>query len=222
METPLWQFWTDWTVKALGTLATFLAAFIALFGPWLRYRIAPPRLVIARTSDEGWQGILRTFDSAGQSQDTKGFWYHVRVGNKTLWNPVTDVYIFLLSVEEPDAAGHFKTVWFGNAALGWRNDRDPQPKKVGHISYECDLCHILKSPLQVQLSPIIQGQFRTAYTEAFRIALTLKAKGVEAQSDDLRIEISWNGKWSDDKVEMKHHLVIKEVPRRNQNAASTS
>ena len=29
MQTPVWQFWTDWIVKALGTLATFLAVFVA-------------------------------------------------------------------------------------------------------------------------------------------------------------------------------------------------
>jgi hypothetical protein len=32
MSTPLWQFWTDWGVKALGTLGTFAAVLVALFG----------------------------------------------------------------------------------------------------------------------------------------------------------------------------------------------
>jgi hypothetical protein len=31
MGPPEWQFWTDWAVKALGTLATLLAVVVALF-----------------------------------------------------------------------------------------------------------------------------------------------------------------------------------------------
>jgi hypothetical protein len=38
------------------------------------------------------------------------------------------------------------------------------------------------------------------YTDKFKIRLTLQARGVEKDSDELRIEISWDGKWADNKT----------------------
>jgi hypothetical protein len=211
MQTPVWQFWTDWTVKALGTLATFLAVFVALFGSWLRNWIAPPQLNIGLVSSEGYPSTLVVYDNTGTKQhETPGFWYHVRVSNRTRWNPVTELHIFLLLVEEEDAARDFQRVWAGHAALAWRHEANPLPKKIGYAA-ECDLCHILKDPLQLRLSPIVRGQVPEVYTQACRIRLTLQARGLEADSDLLGIEIFWEGQWSDDRIEMKRDLVVRET-----------
>ena len=208
MPTPLWQFWTDLTVKALGTVATFLAVFVALFGSWWRNVIVPPRLTISLARGDGFPYILRLENrETKEVRQTPGFWYHVRVDNHTRWNPVSDVYVFLLSVEELDAADQFKPIWVGQAALGWRLDANPQPKKIGYTA-ECDLCHILKDPLSVNLSPIVLGQVPSIFTQATRLRLTLRARGIEADSNQLRVQIAWDGQWSDDKAEMSRHLVV--------------
>lgn len=213
MSTPLWQFWTDWGIKTLGTLATFIAVFVALFGSRLRHRLTPPRLSIALSSANGAAGTLHVFDPATNkaTHQTSGFWHHVRVENKTRADPVTGVHIFLLLIEAPDvASGEFERVWEGDAKLGWRHEPDPEPKKIGYPA-ECDLCHILKEPLEVRLSPLVRGQVPDRFTQPFKLALTLQARGVEADSRPLRVEISWNGKWSDDRAEMSRHLVVKPV-----------
>jgi hypothetical protein len=49
------------------------------------------------------------------------------------------------------------------------------------------------------------------FAQPFRLFLTLQARGVEAESNSLRLEISWDGKWSDAEAEMKRHLVVKPV-----------
>jgi hypothetical protein len=189
MVPPLWQFWTNWAVLALGTLATFLAVFVALFGSWLRNRIVPPKLTLALVNAEGYHYPSNSRDQSGNQIVTDGFWYHVQVENKFRWNPVTDLYIFLLSIEEEDAAGDLKPVWTGNAPLTWRHEANPQPKKIGYRA-ECDLCHILKQPLALHLSPIIPIQVvPSVFTKECRIALTLQARGVEADSDLYRFRI---------------------------------
>lgn len=58
MQTLPWQFWTDFSVKALGVLVTSLAVIVALFGAWLRYRLAPPQLGIGLSSAEGMAGTI--------------------------------------------------------------------------------------------------------------------------------------------------------------------
>ena len=118
MGAPLWQFWADWAIKALGTLATLLAVYVALFGPRLRHWIIPPRLRIALSNAEGWPAQLYVFELAtNKATQTMGLWYHVRVDSETRWSPVSSVHIFLLHIEAPDAAGQFQTIWEGCAAL---------------------------------------------------------------------------------------------------------
>ena len=208
MPTPLWQFWTDWVIKALGTVATFLAVFVALFGSWLRNVLAPPQLTISLASRDGIPTTLvLTNKETTKVRQTPAFWWHIRVENHTRWNRVSDVYVFLLSVESPDAAGEFKPTWVGQAALTWQHEANPQPKKIGHTA-QTDLCHILKEPLSLRLSPIVFGQVPSLYTQATRLRLTLQARGVEADSNQLQVQIAWDGQWSDDKAEMSRHLVV--------------
>jgi hypothetical protein len=213
MRTPIWQFWTDWGVKALGTLATLLAVVVALLGSRLRHWISPPRLRIDLVSADGFLGGIYVFDPAtGRAQKTADvIWYHVRVENYTRWNPVTGTYIFLQSIEALDESAEFKPFWNGNAALGWRHEPNQQPKNIGFAA-ECDLCHVFKEPREVRLSPLIKGQAPDLFTKEFKIALTLQARGVEADSNRLRLEISWDGEWSDNPTEMKRHFRV-DIPR---------
>jgi hypothetical protein len=112
MQPPLWQVWVDLIFKVLGTVATFLAVFVALFGSWLRYKMWPPELKITLSSTEGYPSKFLITDERRQIRhETDGLWYFVKVDSTTRWNPVTDVYIFLLSMEEPDAAGQFQVKW---------------------------------------------------------------------------------------------------------------
>jgi hypothetical protein len=213
MSTPLWQFWTDWTVKLLGMLATVAAVIVALFGYWLRQRIDPPRLGLAHSNAEGWQGVIYELDAATNraKYQISGIWHHVRVHNESRRNPVTRVHIFLLSIEAPDASGVFKPIGqTPPAALIWRFETgNPKPKTIGRPE-ECDLCHVLKDTGELRLSPLIKGQVPDTFTGPFplKLRLTLQARGVEADSDTYRLEISWDGKWSDDQTQMSRHLVV--------------
>ena len=208
MGTPLWQFWTDWAIKALGILATLLAVYVALFGPQLRHWIVPPRLSIALASGEGWPAVLHVLNNAtNQATQTMGIWYHVRVENETRWSPVTDVHIFLLMMEAPDTAGDFQVIWEGSCAVSWRHEPSPEPKSIGRRA-EGDLCHVLKEPRMMRLSPLVTGQVPEVFTGPLRLRLTLQARGIESDSNTLRVTVSWNGQWSDDREEMRRHFVV--------------
>jgi hypothetical protein len=208
VPTPSWQFWTDWAVKAAGVVATLVAVLVALFRDGLLYRLTPPRLILSLVSPEGHFYLSNRPDGSGKTTD--GFWYHARVENKRPWNPASDLYIYLLSIEEADAAGDLKGVWIGEAPLTWRHEGNIQQKKIGYQPAECDLFHILKEPLALYLSPIIPISVSpNVFQKACRIALTLQARGPGGGSPRYRVEISWNGGWSDDKSQRAHNLVIK-------------
>jgi hypothetical protein len=198
------EFWS-----ALGAIATFFAVVVALFGDRIRYRLDPPRLRIFLKDPLGAAGELHFFNpDTNEATKTLGLWHHVQVKSETRWRAVTGVYVYLLSIEVPDASGDFQSIWEGASPLGWRHEPGQQPKKIGHPA-ECDLCHVLKDPLQMRLSPLIKGQIPDTITGQVKMLFTLQARGSEADSNVLRIEISWDGEWSDTRTEMRRHLVVK-------------
>jgi hypothetical protein len=193
-------------------LATFLAVVVALFSWRWRNWISPPRLAIDFASEKGFQGTLFKLDPATNRAITNdAIWYHIRVQNLTRGNPVTGVYVFLLQIEAPDAAGVFKPIWDGGAALGWRHEPNQQPKTIGHLA-ECDFCYIVKDqPPQIRLNPLVPGQAPNLFTGQFQLIFTMQAKGVEADSNRLRIKVSWNGQWSDIAEERSRNLVFEQL-----------
>jgi hypothetical protein len=209
MGPPEWQFWTDWAVKALGTLATLLAVVVALFGARLRNWLAPPNLAIALADEAGWPAVLHMLDHrTNVATLTTGLWFHVRVSNSRRWSPVTGLHIMLISIEAPDAAERWQFVWKGQCPLTWRHEPSQAPKSVGYDA-ECDLCYVLKEPRGLRLSPMNRGQVEDTFRPgAIRIALTVQARGIEADSPPLRLELSWNGQWSDDASQMRRNFVI--------------
>jgi hypothetical protein len=117
----------------------------------------------------------------------------------------------LAEVQAPDASGEFKPVWDGYAKLGWTHESNPEPKNIGYHA-ECDLCYILDDPREMGLSPIIKGQITpSTFKGPLKLAVTLQARGIEAESNMLRLEISWNGEWSNDIAQMKRHFVVRPV-----------
>jgi hypothetical protein len=211
MNSPLWQFWTDFAVKFLGAASTFLAVVVALFGNRLRARFAPSRLVLTLRDPRGFnpQSFVRRADNTVEKVDAR--WYFARVENQARWNRAESVYIFVLSVEQKDASGVFKLRWKGEMPLRWRHQQDLLPRTIGHPA-ECDICFVAKTPLALHFQPLVDaGEWNTHYDGPCSLRLTLRAMGVEADTTPLRVEISWDGQWSDDAEVMAQHFVIKEA-----------
>lgn len=214
MQTPLWQFFMDIGVKSVAALATILAVLVALFRERLQYRFDPPRLLIALKNERGLPMSLHTYDpNTNQAKASNGYWYHIEVKNNRRWAKATEVHIFLTTIKMPDGFGNFQSIWQGgHIPLGWRNEASQAGKTVGYPA-ECDLCHVLKDPLEVRLSPLVHGQIPEIIRGQFSMRLSLQARGIETKSEILDIDISWDGGWADDPIGMSNYLKIKECKR---------
>ena len=74
-----------------------------------------------------------------------------------------------------------------------------------------DLCSVVEGKW-LELQPLFNSFALDAKRDtACKLLVTLQARGVEADSNLLRVKISWDGKWSDDAGEMAHHMVVEEV-----------
>jgi hypothetical protein len=171
---------------------------VALFGEWLRAHLAAPRLQIG-LGRNGKNGIYvpTIVTSDGKQNDTFSRWYHLRVENKRRWSPAKYVRLLLLRLEQRDAAGQYRTSWVGELPLQWSDPQvTPLTPTIGP-PYDCDLCSVLKHPDGrniLSLHPLIKPfNLPSSWQEKVQFVLTVQARGVDSDSDEFRVEVSWDG-----------------------------
>jgi len=208
------QFWWNWAVYALAAVGTVGAVVVALFGEWIRAHLWPPKLVVSLrdSTDESVPTKLATEEARVITQSR---WCHVHVENtRRRFSPATDVQVFLLSVEEPDAAGTFQLRWAAEPVpLAWSHQKyKPATFRIG-VPRQADLCSVVQHPTDgthfLLLAPLFQPfALPVRWETGCKLALTVQARGVEADSNKLRVEVAWNGEWSDDPRTMRRHLTV--------------
>jgi hypothetical protein len=211
VPSPEAQFWIDIVVKVAGVIGTWAVATIALFGGWLRSKLA--RLTLALKEPKGLKVPHVIPRGDGSEEQTEARWYFARVENARRWISADGVYIIIISVEQPDASGAYTVRWKGEMPLRWRHG-DLLSKKIGYPA-ECDICCVVKQsrPI-VRFHPLIQtDDLQSTFTNEFHMRMTLQAKGIETETEPLVLKIDWDGQWADETEQMAHYFVIKKVER---------
>jgi hypothetical protein len=199
-----------WAVQIAIAIGTVGAVIVALFGNWLRAWLLPHKLEIKVVDPRGHKIEATIRAPSGNERPEDSRWYHVRVENPNRrWLPVTQVQLFLLQVEELDAAGQFTTTWMGEVPLQWRyQELNPIHRTMGFPA-DCDLLSVVKNKW-VELRPLYAPKdLPHRWRQECKFAVTVHARGVEVDSNRLRVEVHWNGEWSDDAEEMSKKLIVR-------------
>jgi len=207
---PDQQFWWNWWVNLGIALATLAAVLVALFGQKWQAKLLPPRLRLTLGHKEGEKTQLRNQGDGTIVDDVR--YYYLRVSNERRWSPAEGVQVYLSRIEEPGPDGDLQVVWVGNIPIRWRDQEFvPLLRTIGSAA-DCDLCRVGKAS-GFALMPLIVPHNLNAHRNApFRLVTSLQARSNQVDSAVVRIEISWDGSWEDGDVEMRRHLVIKELP----------
>lgn len=214
-----WQFWSNLAAQVAIAIGTIGAVVVALFGNKLRATFAPPRLFLRLLDNRGTETPVILTAPDGSRRETVSRWYHLRVENGRRWSPATQVQVFLLRIEEPDAAGQYRAIWTGELPIRWRyQEIHPLVRSIGYGA-DVDLCSVVKEkwfqlhpviePIEFRDSDAEQVSLRIKRREGFNMALTLQARGLETDSNRIRVLIHWDGAWADDPEVMQRHLVVK-------------
>ncbi|MEX0810279.1 MAG: hypothetical protein WD044_16255 [Dongiaceae bacterium] len=206
------QFWLQFGTQAVLAIATIVVAVVAVFGERIRARIYPPMLNLKLLDAKGSLSptYLTSPDGSTRTEDSR--WYHVEVRNDRRWSPARQVQVNLVRVEEPDASGVFQITWRGALPFRWRyQEIHPISRTLGAPA-DCDLCCVVKEKWFELSSLIDVTSLKSRREQPFRMIVTLRAQSIEVDSKFLRLEIVWNGLWSDDSATMARNLVIKAKP----------
>jgi hypothetical protein len=172
----------EWAPIA-GAAGAFAAVIVALFGRPIRHHLTPPKLDLSLDPDK-----------AGGFSANGTIWYHVQVSNPRRWSPVTAVRVFLLKVEMDG-----KPPWLGAVPLRWRFQKPGGEYLDMGSPRDCDLCAIGKdgpvSRLTLQQAIMSGGlpPHIASPNPPALMTLTLQARGLEADSAELKLALDWDG-----------------------------
>lgn len=200
------QFWWNWWVNFAVALGTLLTVIVALFGDKLRARFFPPLLTFKRLGNEGEK--TRLTDSKGNYVDDVRY-YYIQVSNGRRWSPAEQTQVFLTRVEELGPTGLWQGRWFGNIPIRWRDQEIvPLLRTIGPAA-DCDFCRVEKKGALWLMPVIVPNNLSAPWTEACKFIATLQIRSSLADSEILRVLVTWDGKWADSAEEMKHHFKIR-------------
>ena len=189
-------------VQVASVLATFIVAALAIWGNQLRAWLVGPQLSLSLYDPQG--------EAINLTGGAKSRFYHVRVENKRRSAHATNVRVVLTKLSGPAADGSVPVARLsGPVQLTWQHGHSlPQFATLGPA-------------LNADLGVLVNGQnfslttFFVPNNQDFsllanqRIRVELQALSDETESPPLVVDISWDGKWSDDTQEMSKHLVVK-------------
>lgn len=193
-----------WSIIIQGFLAvgTLLLAVIAIWGDWIRHRLLGPKLTINLLDNEG----TLTYITDG----TPGRYYKLKVSNSRKWSPAINVRVILKKILKPAADGTLAPqVLSGPMQLTWMWLL-PQYPTIGPEEI-CTFGNLIKGQNFI-LSPYVKpNNFVGFITPNQNMLIEVQAVADNVESRSLYIEISWDGKWSEDTKQMQQHLVVKET-----------
>lgn len=203
-----------------GALATFLAVLVALR---LHVKIIPPRLKLALVSPDGEPTTvdLHTISDGIVISTRKeaARYYHVRLTNERSWVVANDAGVYLVRIDAEDASGKFVTNWSGISLPITAAHYGTHPTRVvGASEIVFDLCSIVKDKW-LAIHPAITpnnftDKYRTSPGQTIKLRLVIQARSTETTSDQFEFEVAWDGRWSDDTLEIRRHMVVADVSRR--------
>lgn len=216
---PIEQFWWNWYVNLAVAIGTLGAVLVALFGARWRARLFVPKLKVDLLEQFGEATDTEITSPEGNKRTEKARVYYLRVSNQVPWPSASQVQVYIIRVEKPDASGQLQINWSGDVPLQWKfQEIRPLALTIGQ-AVDCQLCTVVREKW-FELHPIIfpmnfQKRYRKPEDVPFDIVISLQARSNETESPVCRLKIAWNGLWAEDREEMARHMVVKELPATN-------
>lgn len=187
---------------AIGTVAV---AIMAIWGNWVRARLAGPQITLALRDARG--------DVNPRNDGTREIYYHVVVRNRRRWSPAEAVRVLVvgLAKRRPDGS-YFAEPLVVPLQLTWAFPTFHELFPTIADSDTCDFGAVDERSGRFRLSTYITpNNFRGYITAGEAMRVTLVASAHNGNSEPLVLEVSWDGRWSAELDEMQRHLVIKPV-----------
>jgi len=203
--------WID-AAEALGTWAVAIAA---IWGGRIQSLLYPPGLKIALENNTGdlTTETLFTRGEDGQitSRQRQGRYFRIVVSNtrKGRWPTAHNAQVLLTTIEAPGPSGQPQVTWRGELPLGWMHgEAFPPVRDIGPPATADFIVVTSENTMHIQTVIEPASTFQRNYAGPTRLWLTVLARTQEVDSNQLRVEVGWDGKWDAGTAEMGSHFKL--------------
>jgi hypothetical protein len=203
----------DQIIQLFVAIGTILVAILAIWGDWFRFKLGlRPGLVLSLHDPKGEFITIDESIDGLKIESTPTYYYHLKVSNKKRWTQAINVRVVITSLLTSTSDGHLvNQPLAGPLQLMWRHSQFHPPYSIVGPDDYCDLGFI-KRGQNFKLTPVINPNNFPATLQPNKMRrLILKAEADNAESNNLIIDIHWDGMWVADQNLMASHLVVKKV-----------
>jgi len=199
----------------LSTIGTLILAILAIWGDWVRSKLAAPILIISAHNLQGQVIPTNLYDSKGNYTKTiRRIYYHLKVVNLRKWTAVKKCSVQLISLKRKAINGEFvelqlivphQFTWTpAEYSLPYQDFIGERIFDFGHIDEDSpDFCPSLL---------IFNNSFNGFVSKGEVLRYELKVIADNYFSTKSYIwEVAWDGLWTDNTQTMSQHLIIKEI-----------
>lgn len=191
-------------VTAFGTLAV---SALAIWGSAIKNWVAGPQLEVSLRDRRG--------DLNTTAAGARTVYHHLIVRNRRAWSPAEKVRVLVVGVSKRGPTGKYAAEpVIAPLQLTWAfptfHELFPT---IADTPETCDLGFLEEGTGRFILSTYISpNNFRGYITKGSAMQVNIIASAHNAKfPKPLRLEISWDGQWSNDLNEMLEHLLVREV-----------
>ena len=192
-------------INGLVAIGTIGAVVVALFSGSLKTKFFPPILSLELLSDKGEEEKL------GSGNGPEGRYYFLQLENKRRWSKATEAGLHMLRLQRRGPDREWVTEWAGDLQFQCRDQNlYPLQRDIGGpIDYEVLSVRDGKPP-ELRLYPIIVPYNLTVVSkQPWEFVAWFQGRSSEVDSDVVRLQVSWDGRWESGETEMQNHLQIK-------------
>jgi len=198
--------------QVLTAIGTILLAILVIYGDAIKIALFAPKLKLTLRDPAG-------HPTQPQHDEKQSAYYHICVSNKSTRCPAESVRILLVGLSRKQSDGTFKDEKVPvPLQLRWSSYSVPEmlPTIPTGEDFFCDLGHLEtcgdqgKFTLDFYVNPS-NINYKVEKGETIRVNLRASAHTLKKPRWPYVLEISWDGKWSNNDDERKRYLIIKEV-----------
>jgi len=193
-------------IQLLIALGTIAVAILAIWGGWVKMKVASPRL---RIEPHNFKGTLTRFTGG-----PRVIYYHLKVTNARHWVIPRNCRVILRSVLRRMPNNEFESVPVHvPPQFVWAPAELTPPVIELSTQQVFDFGRVVENvgrfePVLYSYPNDFNGFVQA--NEAVRYAIEIRADGFSARQLQV-FEVAWNGKWTDNLDTMTHNLTIREV-----------